>query len=107
MHEMINTMLGKASAFLYPNTCLACNDEGHGEMDLCMRCYENLPWIQYSCKRCALPLENEDSVVCGSCSNNKIYFDHAFVPLLYEKFVRDSFHQFKFNSKLNHGKLLA
>ena len=99
--------MAKASAFLYPSTCLSCEDEGHDEIDLCIRCYENLPWIKYVCKRCALPLEKADSAVCGSCSKRKIYFDHSFAPLLYESFVRDSIHQFKFNSKLNHGKLLA
>jgi len=101
------TMFKKFSGFLYPNVCLNCNDVGEDGFDLCRRCYQNLPWIRHACMRCALPLPTGSSSVCGSCSNRNLYFDQAFAPFLFDHFVREAVHQFKFNSKLNYGKLLA
>ena len=107
MQVNINSLLERAGSILYPHTCLHCDAAGQGDMDLCTYCYANLPWIKYACKRCALPLAVENSSVCGACSNRKIYFNHAFVPFLYDQVIRESIHQFKFNHKLNHGELLA
>ena len=107
MQVNVNSLLERAGSILYPHTCLHCDVAGQENMDLCSYCYANLPWIKYACKRCALPLAVENSSVCGACSNRKIYFDHAFVPFLYDQFIRESIHQFKFNHKLNYGKLLA
>ncbi len=107
MRATIHTILGKAGSILYPHICLNCGAAGEDGIDFCSRCYQNLPWIEFACKRCALPLATESASICGACSNRKIYFDQAFVPLLFDEFVRDAIHQFKFNHKLNYGKLLA
>lgn len=100
-------MIKKFSRFLYPNVCLHCNDTGEDGLDLCRRCYQGLPWIAHACKRCALPLPMNSSSVCGACSNRTLYFDHAFAPFQFEQFVREAVYQFKFNNRLNYGKLLA
>ena len=93
--------------FIYPNVCLQCGAIGENGIDLCQRCYQGLPWIQYACDRCALPLTSMDTKLCGSCSNHEYYFDHAHAPFQFEGFIRDALYQFKFNQKLNQGKLLA
>ncbi len=92
---------------IYPNVCLVCDGKGVNDFDLCQRCYDNLPWIKYACQRCALPLTSSDSIVCGACSNRELSFDHAFSAFQFEGFIRDAVYQFKFNQKLNYGKLLA
>ncbi|MFK7815045.1 MAG: double zinc ribbon domain-containing protein [Gammaproteobacteria bacterium] len=97
----------KAGAIIYPKVCLHCNDTGHNGMDICERCFQNLPWVEYACQRCALPLPNSNSSTCGACMNRDLYFDAASAPFQFDGFIRDAIYQFKFNQKLNQGKLLA
>ena len=92
---------------IYPNVCLHCEGIGENGIDLCGRCYENLPWNQAACKRCALPLPSGDAESCGACSKRELYFDHATAAFQFEGFIQDAVYQFKFNQKLNQGKLLA
>ncbi|QMU62043.1 MAG: ComF family protein [Gammaproteobacteria bacterium] len=104
---LITSAFKKAGALLYPKVCLHCNDAGHNGMDLCERCLQRLPWVEYACSRCALPLQSGKASVCGACSNRELYFDHASTPFQFDGFIRDAIYQFKFNNKLNQGKLLA
>ena len=97
----------QASSILYPSICLHCEAQGKMGIDLCIHCHKKLPWITNACKRCALPLTTESSFGCGACNNRKLFFDQAFVPFLNDEFIRECIHQFKFNNRLNHGKLLA
>jgi ComF family protein len=105
--QLITSAFQKAGRLMYPKVCLHCNDAGHDEMDLCERCYQGLPWVQYACQHCALPLPTNNASACGACSNRQLYFDYAVTPFRFEGFIRDAIYQFKFNQKLNQGKLLA
>ena len=105
--QMIDFVFKKAGALIYPTVCLHCNDAGHDGMDLCERCYQRLPWIQYACIRCALPLPTGNASICGACSKREYCFDYAQTSFRFEDFISDAVYQFKFNNKLNQGKLLA
>lgn len=97
----------KVGGLIYPKVCLHCNDAGHDGMDLCQRCFQRLPCVDYACSRCALPLPSSNAAACGACNNRELYFDHASTPFQFDGFIRDAIYQFKFNNKLNQGKLLA
>ncbi|MGI9227739.1 MAG: ComF family protein [Gammaproteobacteria bacterium] len=105
--QLVASAFKKAGAMIYPKVCLHCNDAGHDGLDLCGRCYQGLPWVQYACERCALPLPTSNSPACGACSNRELHFDYAQTPFRFEGFIRDAVYQFKFNQKLNQGYLLA
>ena len=105
--QMISAALKKAGSLIYPKVCLQCNDVGQCDMDLCARCYQRLPWITHACERCALPLLGSNAPICGACNRRELYFDHASSPFHFEGFIRDAIYEFKFNNKLNQGKLLA
>ena len=105
--QVITSAFKKAGALIYPKVCLHCNNAGHNGMDLCQRCFQRLPWVEYACSCCALPLSNENANTCGACTNRDLYFDHALSPFQFDGFIRDAIYQFKFNQKLNQGKLLA
>lgn len=105
--QWLHDIIKKSSALIYPKVCLHCNDAGHNGMDLCKRCHERLPWVKYACSRCALALPNTDASACGACSNRELHFDQAYAPFQFDGFIRDAVYQFKFNHKLNQGKLLA
>lgn len=107
MAQWVTSALKKAGSVIYPKVCLHCNDVGHNEMDLCQRCFQNLSWVEFACQRCALPLPNSHSSTCGACINRELYFDYACAPFQFDEFIRDAIYQFKFNQKLNQGKLLA
>ena len=105
--QLITSAFKKAATLIYPKVCLHCNDAGQTGMDLCERCYQGLPWVQYACAHCALPLPTGNAPACGACSNRPLYFDYAVTPFQFDGFIRDAIYQFKFNQKLNQGKLLA
>lgn len=105
--QLISSAFKKAGAMIYPKDCLHCNGAGHNGMDLCQRCLQRLTWVEYACSRCALPLSSSNAAVCGACSNRELYFDYASTPFHFDGFIRDAIYQFKFNHKLNQGKLLA
>ncbi len=105
--QLFTSAFKKAGAMIYPKICLQCNDTGHHGIDLCQRCLQRLPWVKYACSRCALPLSSSNSSNCGACSNRELYFDHTSTPFQFDGFIRDAIYQFKFNHKLNQGKLLA
>ena len=105
--KFIQSALKKTGQIVYPNICIRCHAKGEGEIDLCNRCYQTLPWIKFACQKCGLPLPSEDAKTCGACSKREYYFDYTLVPFQFEGFIRDAVYQFKFNQKLNQGKLLA
>ena len=105
--QLISSAFKKAGAMIYPKVCLHYNDAGHNRMGLCERYFQRLPWVEYACARCALPLPSTNVAVCGACSNRELYFDHASTPFHFDRFIRDAIYQFKFNQKLNQGELLA
>lgn len=105
--QIISAIFKKAGSLIYPKVCLHCDDVGHNDLDLCSRCYQHLPWIENSCQRCALPLPNNNATVCGACNRRELFFDHASSAFQFDGFIRDAIYEFKFNNKLNQGKLLA
>ena len=105
--QLLHSALKKAGHFIYPNICLQCDAPGSNRIDLCERCFKSLPWVHYACQRCALSLTSGNANLCGACRNKKFYFDHVYAPFQFEGFIRDAVYQFKFNQKLNQGKLLA
>lgn len=105
--QLLTSAFKKAGSLIYPKVCLHCNDVGHNGMDFCERCLQRLPWVEFTCVRCALPLPSSNAAVCGTCSNRELYFDYASTPFQFDGFIRDAIYQFKFNNKLNQGKLLA
>ena len=105
--QCLQSALKKVGQLIYPNVCLQCEAIGDSGIDLCERCLIGLPWIEYACQQCALPLPSMDMRLCGPCSSREYYFDQAYAPFKFEGFIRDAIYQFKFNQKLNYGKLLA
>ena len=103
----VTTYLHKFLSILYPSICLHCGDQGEADFELCARCKHTLPWIRYACLQCGLPLTTHNASSCGACSNRTLYFEKTITPFLYDDFIKEAIHQFKFNSKLHYGKLLA
>lgn len=95
----------KFNHLIYPCYCLLCRAPAR-DRALCEACHADLPWQQYCCQRCALPLEHP-ATVCGGCLRKSPPFDTAIAPLRYGWPLDRLLTRFKFSHRLSHGRLLA
>ena len=90
----------------------SAQDLTESEPDICSGCYEDLPWIDKSCSRCAQPVEAvlPENVHCAECQQRPPPFCAAIAPLAYLFPVDAAIKALKFRRKLFYapafGKLL-
>lgn len=101
------SVLSNLRAFLYPSTCLLCQAQGDGNLDLCADCFKTLPRIDHPCPRCALPLPPGARGPCGGCQKKPPAFDAAVAVLRYESPVDWLTARLKFQGRLAHAQLLG
>lgn len=92
---------------IYPPVCLLCGAPGHEGMDLCGPCAAELPRPSGPCPRCGLPLMGDASHLCGHCLSHPPAFDRTWAALTYVWPVDDLVGRFKFQGRLNQGRLLG
>lgn len=93
---------------LYPPTCLLCGAGGEGDLDLCVACRTDLPWLAGACERCALPLPIAPAaaLTCGRCQRRPPPFDSALAALHYTTPVPALMRRYK-RGDLQAGDLLS
>ncbi len=93
---------------LYPPRCLICQRPGMGELDICLQCYQRLPWNEHGCRQCALPLGHAaPALKCGRCLKKSPCFDSAQSMFRYQADIITLIHQLKFNQHLRYARLLG
>ena len=55
---------------IMPQRCLCCELPAHPCLPICALCYQNLPWLNNACQRCAMPLQDTAGSICGRCASN-------------------------------------
>lgn len=105
----INTFLD----ILFPKKCLACNariDESAIDNLICTECWgkikRNLPPFCYSCGR-RLEKPNFAKNLCLRCLRQRLHFDRAFSPCVYEGVIKELIHEFKYAGKEHLGPPLS
>jgi len=86
-----------------PNVCVFCGRRRQvNESPVCDPCYDDLPWNNRSCYRCANPVSAElpQGVVCAACQESPPPFIVTVAPLLYEFPVDAAIKAMKFKRKL-------
>ena len=91
--------------FLLPVSCGLCNATTGSRLPLCQPCQDELPIIVNACRNCALPLISAE--VCGRCQQKRPSCDAVHALLLYQEPVNFLVQQFKFNRKLEYGRLFS
>lgn len=91
---------------IYPRRCVLCGHPGHGGMDLCSECRDELPWNSKPCKCCGSSLGSA-GMICGSCQNRPPHFTLSHIPFRYESPLDTLLPQLKFRQKLYLAPLLA
>lgn len=101
--------LQKLQNFIYPPTCVLCENPGHKGMDLCQACYTDLPFIDLACLVCGLPLSGVMAVnnICGQCQQHPPHYQVSAIPFSYTTPLDHMIQAFKFNAKLYYGRLLG
>lgn len=110
---LVQRLTGEAENAIMPRRCVFCALRCiESEADICAGCYEDLPWIDNSCARCAQPVDAvlAQNVHCGACQQRPPPFSAAVAPLLYAFPVDAAIKALKFSRKLFYapafGKLL-
>ncbi len=84
-----------------------CKERTRHEL-LCAPCYQELPWLQNSCSRCARELATDaKSLICGSCLQNPPPYDNSFALFSYQAPVSNFILALKFHKKLVYARLLG
>lgn len=95
-------------AAILPPHCIRCGSAGQPPvLDLCEYCEEELPLNGCACRHCGLPLPAGSSPVCAACSRRARAFDAVFAPYLYGYPVDRLIQQFKYDGRLEVGRVLA
>jgi ComF family protein len=99
------------SQFL-PGQCCLCQQAADIKLSLCEKCFSELSHNKFYCTTCATPLNsfqehNKTLLQCGSCLQEKPYFDHVFSPFLYQHQMVQLIHQFKYHAKLFLARTLS
>jgi ComF family protein len=89
---------------LWSPECQLCGDLALGP-DICRGCFRDLPRAVYSCRCCAVALPAPG--VCGSCLNRPPPFERALVPFVYTFPVDRILQRLKYQSRLEHARLLG
>lgn len=90
---------------VFPRKCLACKGR-FGELTIdnliCGQCWvkikRNLPPFCHSCGR-RLQKQTFTKNICPRCLKQKLYFDRAFSPCVYEGVIKELIHEFKYKGK--------
>lgn len=84
---MINNILD----FFFPPRCPFCMEVLSSKTPVCDNCLKMLPFnIEKCCDICSRPIEEFSYNTCLNCREQKIYFEHSFVPLIYKGKAKES-----------------
>ena len=91
--------------FLLPVSCGLCNAPTHRRLPLCQPCQKELPVIINACPVCALPVTA--ALPCGKCQQHQPAYNQVHALFLYQEPANFLVQQFKFNRKLEYGRLFS
>lgn len=82
--ELSTWLLLKGNNWLFFNqSCFLCRRRKQRRAGLCEGCLRDLPRISPACRRCALPVEGGEALLCGRCLKKPPAFDHCFAGFAY------------------------
>lgn len=75
----------------FPPKCPFCKEILESKVPVCADCMKKLPFTNEDeqCIVCGRPLEEFSYCICHNCRSRKIYFEHAFIPLIYKDIAKD------------------
>jgi ComF family protein len=95
---------------IMPRRCVFCGVRSYAEeKSVCWSCRTDLPWIEFSCNRCAEPLsvETPAAVNCAACQRRPPPLIRSVAPLEYSFPIDAAIKALKFNRKLFYAPALS
>lgn len=89
-----------AQRLKWPAICTLCNQYHPTALALCPACLAHIKPAGIACSICANPLNDGVAGLCGSCIQQKPWFDEAWIPCPFEEPLRSLIHQFKYQQSL-------
>ncbi len=104
-----NTKYLSVFNFVFPSTCVICKELSNRKINLCVSCEKTLPFLRFSCYRCAEPLppSSVKNLICGACLNEQTPFDEIKSLFLYEHPIDDWITQTKFHENLIYARIFG
>ncbi len=90
-----------------PAVCVLCCQYHRQPFAVCTACANLLQRIGPACRYCALPLPDDNFLVCGRCTIAKPVFDKVNTAYLFAEPLRTLLHEFKYAQALYLGGFLA
>ena len=90
-----------------PSVCVLCHQYHRETITICKQCATLLKPIGPACSYCALPLPDEQFLVCGHCLQEKPAFDRTLTHYRFEEPLRTLLHEFKYHEALYLRNFLA
>ncbi|HZF18021.1 MAG TPA: ComF family protein [Steroidobacteraceae bacterium] len=94
--------------WLLPPTCIRCGSSGRAPaVDLCADCESEFALNAAACPACAVSLPSNMDGACAACRRRPRPFDSAVAPYRYEYPVDRLVWRFKYEGRLEIGRVLA
>lgn len=90
-----------------PSICRLCQQFHQGKLSVCAFCIQFIKPLGIACGRCALPLADKHSLLCGECLKKPPHFDATYIAYTFEEPLRSLMHQFKYQQGLFLSKFLV
>jgi ComF family protein len=104
----VHNWLRAVQGWILPPTCIRCGCAGRPPVfDLCEFCEADLPKNGNPCRACGLPIAPDALGSCRTCSRRRFHFDCVLAPCLYEYPVDRLVQRFKYEGRLEIGRVLA
>ena len=107
---LVTTISRSLEHMVLPATCVFCGSRPqHHRLPICKGCYDDRPWIERACPRCASPVASElpDNVCCGACQQQPPPFFATTAPLSYDFPIDAAIKAMKFNRRLFYAPAFA
>ncbi len=87
--------------------CIGCGKDVFDEVGFCNECRAELTFNNgKTCKRCGVAIDGEEDY-CGNCVEDKMYFERAYSPFVYDGIVRKTILRMKFSGCGTYARVLA
>ncbi len=92
VYNWLRQGLAETLTRVFPFNCTVCGQAaGQGNMDLCLPCRRDLPWLEHACPCCANPLpgnaaaQSPGPLLCGRCLRKPPHFDRSHCAFVYRE----------------------
>lgn len=105
---MVNRFIASVTRKItFPGQCILCTSSCQSNLDICIPCQSDLPEITHPCHRCALPLQDSHSILCGQCLLQPPPFTKTIAVWQYLPPVAQLISGFKYHHRYPYGAVLA